>query len=159
MQPNAADDTAVDELLDAVSTLIRTWRSLGRRIPGRNMHSTLALLQLADLLDEGELRLGEIAERRGVDQSVVSRQVGEMQAHALVCRRPDPADGRASLVRLTPAGHELLDQARCVKRDLMRGALSRSPVGDVRTTARLIRALAAEVDARAAEPDLLAAQS
>lgn len=148
-------DAAVDELADAVTALVRTWRSAGRRLP-EGMHSTLAMLQLTALLDGGEHRLGEIAELRGVDQSVVSRQVGELQARGLVCRRPDPSDGRASLVRLTPDGHRLLDTAQRMKRELVRGALARSPVGDVRAAARLVADLAGELDNRLDGPDPLA---
>lgn len=148
-----AADVAVDELADAVSALVRTWRSVGRRVPDA-AHSTLALLQLTGLLDGGEHRLGEIAERRGVDQSVVSRQIGELGSRGLVCRRPDPTDGRATLVRLTPDGHELAAQARRLKRDLVRGALSRSPEVDVRTAASVIAALARELDARTGDPEL-----
>jgi DNA-binding MarR family transcriptional regulator len=149
-----ASDAAVDELADAVTALVRTWRSAGRRLP-EGMHSTLAMLQLTALLDGGEHRLGEIAGLRGVDQSVVSRQVGELQARGLVCRRPDPSDGRASLVRLTPDGHRLLDAAQRMKRELIRGALARRPVDDVRAAARLVADLAGELDTRLGDPDLV----
>ncbi len=147
-------DSAVDELADAVSALVRTWRSAGRRLPDPS-HSTLALLQLTGLLDDGEHRLGEIAERRGVDQSVISRQIGDLQARGLVCRRPDPDDGRATLVRLTPHGRELAARARDLKRDLVRGALARRPGTDLRTAARVVTALADELDARLDDPELL----
>ncbi|GAA3247305.1 MarR family transcriptional regulator [Pseudonocardia petroleophila] len=143
-------DDAVDELADAVTCLVRSWRGAGRRIPNAT-HSTLALLQLAGLLDEGEHRIGEIAELRGVDQSVVSRQVGELASRGLACRRPDPTDRRAGLVSLTPAGHELVERTRRLKRDLVRSALERSDAGDVHTVARLVVALAEEIDARAGD--------
>lgn len=143
-------DDAVDELADAVTTLVRSWRGAGRRVPNAT-HSTLALLQLAGLLDDGEHRIGEIAELRGVDQSVVSRQVGELAARGLACRRADPSDRRAGLVSLTPAGQALVEQTRRLKRDLVRSALERSDAGDVHTVARLVVALAEEIDARAGE--------
>ncbi|MBW0091454.1 winged helix-turn-helix transcriptional regulator [Pseudonocardia sp. KRD-184] len=141
-------DDAVDELADAVTHLVRKWRTAGRRVPNA-AHSTLALLQLAGLLDEGEHRIGEIAELRGVDQSVVSRQVGELQARGLACRRPDPSDRRAGLVSLTPDGHALVGRTRTLRRDLVRSALERSDAGDVHTVARLVAALAEEIEARA----------
>ena len=141
---------AVDELGDAVVTLVRTWRSVGRRAP-EGAQSTLAVLELARLLGDGEHRLSEIAELRGVDQSVISRQIGELEHRGLVCRRPDPSDRRASLVRLTPAGHDVLDHARALRQEWLRGALARSPVADVRTAARLVAALAEELHAKAHE--------
>lgn len=142
-------DAAVDELADAVSALVRTWRTAGRRVPEG---TPPAMLQLAGLLDDGEHRLGEIAGLRGVDQSVVSRQVGELQARGLVCRRPDPADGRASLVRLTPDGHALLGTAQRRGRAVVRGALARCAPGDVRTAARVVAAIAEELDERLGAP-------
>jgi len=159
MQLTTADkavDSAVDELGDAVFTLVRTWRSLGRRAP-EGSQSTLAVLELARLLGEGEHRLSEIAELRGVDQSVISRQIGELEQRNLVCRRPDPSDRRASLVRLTPAGQEVLERDGTLRREWLRGALARSPVDDVRTTALLVTALAEELAARALELGPLAA--
>ncbi len=145
------DDTVVDDLVDAVSALVRAWRSAGRQLPD---HTTMALLQLAGHLRDGEHRLGEIADRRGVDQSVVSRQVGELQARGLVCRRPDPSDGRAQLVRLTPAGEHLLARAAVVKRDVVRTAIARSPAADVPAVARFVATLAAEFAARAGDGGL-----
>jgi DNA-binding MarR family transcriptional regulator len=152
--PAVDGDAAVDELADAISALVRTWRGAARRLP-ESGHSIFALMQLTGLLDDGEHRLGEIAERRGVDQSVVSRQIGDLQARGLVCRRPDPSDGRATLVRLTPDGRELATRARALERDLVRGALSRRPGTDVRTAARVVAALADELDARLDDPDTL----
>jgi DNA-binding MarR family transcriptional regulator len=149
MQPIPAD-TAADDLVDAVVGLVRTWRGLGRRAP-EGSQSTLAVLELARLLGDGEHRLGEIAERRGVDQSVISRQVGELEQRGLVCRRADPSDRRACLVRLTPAGHEVLERARALRQDWLRGALARCPEDDVRGAARLLAALADELEARAHE--------
>ncbi|OLT17455.1 hypothetical protein BJF78_13050 [Pseudonocardia sp. CNS-139] len=155
-----ATDHAVDELGDAVVALVRTWRSLARRVPdgtqSAGSQSTLAVLEMARLIGDGERRLSEIAELRGVDQSVVSRQIGELEQRHLVCRRPDPSDRRASLVRLTPAGHEVLERSRKLRQDWLRGALARTPVADVRATARLVSALAEELEARSGELGVLA---
>lgn len=139
------DDAEVDELVDALSGLLRVWRNAGRQLPD---HTTMALLQLVGHLRDGEHRLGEIADRRGVDQSVVSRQIGELQARGLVCRRPDPSDGRAQLVRLTAAGEQLLARAAAVKREVVRTAIARHPATDVPVVARFMASLAAEFTAR-----------
>ena len=80
---------------------------------------------------------------------MVSRQIGDLEAHGLVCRRPDPADRRASLVRLTPDGLLLLDRARALRRSWLRDALARTPTADVRTAVELISALTAELAAHA----------
>src|SRR5690349_19479342 len=95
---------AAEALGDAVVALLHAYRQAARH----PAHTTLPLLELAQLLGRGEMRLGELATLRGVAQSVVSRQVGELEARGLVARRPDPADGRAGLVRLTAAGLAVL---------------------------------------------------
>lgn len=146
MQTISDSDRAVDELGDAVVELVRIWRCVGRRVADHQSPSPLGILEMARLLGDGEHRLSEIAELRGVDQSVISRQIGELQRQDLVSRRPDPSDRRASLVRLTPQGHALLESVRKLRQGWLRDALTRSRVDDVRTTARLIAALAEELD-------------
>ncbi len=151
--PGTVPDRAADQLADAVLALLRSWRTLTQRAAEGAAPSTMAVLELVRLLGDGERRLGEIAALRGVDQSVVSRQIGELEARRLVCRRPDPADRRASLVRLTPAGCELLAQGEAMRREWLHGALARLPDVDVLATARLVNALADEITARTAEHD------
>ena len=136
---------AADALGDAVIALVRAYRHALRH----PVTSTLPALELALLLAEGEQRLGELAARRGVCQSVVSRQVGELEARGLVVRRRDPADRRAGLVALTPAGRELLAEAAETRRTWVHDALAYQPDGDVRAAARLVQALADELDHRA----------
>lgn len=136
------DDTAV-VLGDAVVALVHAYQHAVR-------HSATALpaLETARLLGDGELRLGELAARRGVCQSVISRQVGELEARGLVARRPDPLDGRAGLVRLTPEGRALFDDAGNLRRAWLHDTVARHPEADVRAAARLMRSLADELDRR-----------
>ena len=91
---------------------------------------------------------GSGSSRRGVCQSVVSRQVGELEARGLVVRRRDPADRRAGLIQLTAAGRELLAEAADTRRTWVRDALAHHPHDDVRAATRLVRALADELDHR-----------
>jgi len=144
----AVDDRAVDDLGAAVAGLLRTWRCLSRR-SNESTRSGLNGLEMAMLIGEGEHRLSELAELRNVDQSVISRQIGDLEAHGLVCRRPDPADRRASLVQLTPDGLLLLERARGLRRSWLRDALARTPTLDVRTAVDLISALTAELTTHA----------
>jgi DNA-binding MarR family transcriptional regulator len=138
---------AADALGDAVIALVRAYRHALRH----PVASALPALELALLLAEGEHRLGELAARRGVCQSVVSRQVGELEARGLVVRRRDPADRRAGLVALTPAGRKLLAEAAETRRTWVHDALAHHhPDDDVRAAARLVQALADELEHRTA---------
>jgi len=144
------DDQAVDALSSAVIGLLHTWRLLNRR-SGENARSDLSAMEMASLIGEGEHRLSELAELRNVDQSVISRQIGDLSERGLVCRRPDPADRRASLVRLTPDGLLLLERVRLLRRTWLRDALARTPAVDVRTAAELISVMTAELAAHAGD--------
>ena len=75
-------------------------------------------MEMASLIGEGEHRLSELAELRNVDQSVISRQIGDLRPRVWSAGGPDPADRRASLVRLTPDGLLLLERARAAAPDL-----------------------------------------
>ncbi len=50
------------------------------------------------------LRLGELADRLGVTAPTTSDSVGALHRKGLVVKAPLPGDGRAVVVRLTPAG-------------------------------------------------------
>jgi DNA-binding MarR family transcriptional regulator len=146
----SAPPDAADALGDAVVALVRAYRHALRH----PIASTLPALELALLLADGELRLGELAARRGVCQSVISRQVGELEARGLVVRRRDPADRRAGLIALTPAGRELLAEAAETRRTWVHDALADHPDDDVRAATHLVQALADELDRRTATPHI-----
>lgn len=55
-----------------------------------------------------ELRMKDLAARTVLTRSRVSKLVDEMAAEGLVERRRDAADGRSSIVALTPAGRRAL---------------------------------------------------
>ena len=139
---------AVDALDEAVAGLVHAVGRAARR----PAHAALPALELAGLLAQGERRLGELATQRGVCQSVVSRQVGELEARGLVVRRPDPADRRAGLVSLTPAGRALLETAARTRRHWLHDALVRHPDEDLQAAVRVVRALADELDRRPPSP-------
>jgi DNA-binding MarR family transcriptional regulator len=62
---------------------------------------------LAALAHQGEIRAADVKDRTTLDKMQVSRALARLEAHGLVARAPDPADGRASRVRLLPTGNAL----------------------------------------------------
>lgn len=68
------------------------------------------LLELHDA-NEGCLRMQDLGERVVLSRSRVSRLVDDLERDGLVERRPDPADGRATLAHLTPAGRRMFRKA------------------------------------------------
>jgi DNA-binding MarR family transcriptional regulator len=70
------------------------------------------------ILRDNEPRLSELAEYLGLDKSSISGLIDRAEQRALVERRIDDADRRATRVRLTAAGREL---ARTAERDIVEG--------------------------------------
>ena len=58
-----------------------------------------------------EMRMSELADRCVISFSRVSRVVDELEQRGLLKRKPDPDDGRAMLVAITPAGAEHISAA------------------------------------------------
>jgi len=68
-----------------------------------------AFALLSRISDQGPIRLSVLACSVFLDVSTISRQVQDLEQSGWVVRERDPQDGRASLLRLTPAGHTVLE--------------------------------------------------
>ncbi|MCW2532040.1 MAG: transcriptional regulator, MarR family, partial [Blastococcus sp.] len=92
-----------DRLTSSVSQLVRTGRHVSSRaavqLYGELPSFGWALL--VPLERHGDQRCSVLALQVGVDVSVASRQIAVLERLGYVERRPDPQDGRASLLRLT----------------------------------------------------------
>ncbi|TCP57232.1 MarR family transcriptional regulator [Tamaricihabitans halophyticus] len=84
--------------------------------------ATISLL--GELHRCGECRPSELANRRMVDLSVISRQLGQLIDAGLVERRPAPEDGRAALVRASAAGEQALMRWKELHAELLQHALA-----------------------------------
>ncbi|WP_424187310.1 MarR family winged helix-turn-helix transcriptional regulator [Actinokineospora sp. G85] len=102
--------TTASELLESLRAVLRAGRAV-QQARADDLHTAPAAL-LGVLDREGAQRMGRLAERLDVDPSVVSRQVAGLIQAGLVSRRPDPDDGRASLLELTPTGTDCLARHR-----------------------------------------------
>ncbi|WP_409493386.1 MarR family winged helix-turn-helix transcriptional regulator [Amycolatopsis sp. cmx-11-12] len=109
---SSADDARVELMreLKAASQLQHAWiMQAWQDDPG--LHPAAAML-LSDLAKHGEARPSELAKRRFVDLSVVSRQISQLSAAGMVDRRPAPEDGRASIISISEQGHAELSRRR-----------------------------------------------
>ncbi len=59
-------------------------------------------------------RLTDLAAWAGMGLPAMAELVDEMEGHGLLVRRPDPSDGRAKLVTLTPAGWDAIRTGRAI---------------------------------------------
>lgn len=85
----------------------------------------------------------QMAERIGIDRTIMTYLIDELEGAGLVVRRPDPTDRRARRVELTPEGAAALRQAdgavKQVERNVLR-ALSDGDASNLR--AHLVAAVA-----------------
>lgn len=116
----------------------------------RKAASSLNLLQVVPA--DHPIRPSEIAARQHVHQSLVTRQVREMEDAGFLLVTANPADGRSCLVSLTPAG--IAELNRLTQAGLERFALfvREWPTDEVRTLTALLDKLQCSM-AQANAPD------
>ena len=75
---------------------------------------TVAQARIAQRIADDGSRLTDLAEQAQVTKQTASLLVTALEQEGLVERVPDPADGRARLIRLTPRGMAASNVARSV---------------------------------------------
>jgi MarR family transcriptional regulator, organic hydroperoxide resistance regulator len=85
----------------------------------------------------------DLAHSCSVEPPTVTRMVGRLEAAGLVTRTPDPADGRAVLVELTPAGEALREPVRQAWAELERRSTHELDPEERRRLVRLLGTVAA----------------
>jgi len=104
-----------------VGVLIRRVRRvIGER--ARAVHEGLqpsSYLLLAHLAESGPMRSSAVVEAFEIDKGAVSRQVQHLVDLGLVEREPDPDDGRATLLRVTPDATTRLAEVTRRRRELL----------------------------------------
>lgn len=129
-----------DRVERELSLLIRQARTL-MMTNASKVHTGLELSAYATLrlLDgEGPVRASMIGDRFALDKSTVSRQLSRLIDWGLVERKPDPSDGRAQLVAITPTGHERLTAISAERKQELRRLLERWEAHDVAEFGRLL---------------------
>lgn len=159
----------MDELLDSVDRLIAEWNAedptlevgtLGvvQRIKRVNAHIESALeanfaahgltgtgFGVISILirrgDPHEASQRELTDLLGLSAGTISLRIDKLEEQGLVARRPDPADGRSTLVRLLPDGRRRFDATAPVHLGLQERLLSALSREDSETLADLLRRL------------------
>ncbi|GAB2466822.1 DNA-binding MarR family transcriptional regulator [Conyzicola lurida] len=99
---------------------------------------TAGYLVLRYVMAHGPIRAGDIAAGLTMDKSAVSRQLTVLRDSGLIEARPDPEDGRASLVVASEKANERLDEFRVdLKADYQR-ILASWDAADIEAFARLL---------------------
>ena len=95
--------------------------------------------QVLSIADEGACsNQAMIATRLGLDRTVMTYLVDDLEKVGLVERRPDPADRRARQVVVTPQGRSLLETSTTRIRDVERSVLAGLSDAEVETFRSLL---------------------
>ncbi|HLR85522.1 MAG TPA: MarR family transcriptional regulator [Nocardioidaceae bacterium] len=140
----ATRDEGLHDLGWALGAVLRTWLKATSHavddLPGGPRG-----YQVLSMATGGPCRTqAAMAERIGVDRTVMTHLIDDLEAAGLVERRPDPSDRRARRVELTPRGRsryaELASRIDDVERAVLSG-LDDASVGELRDL--LLRAASA----------------
>ncbi len=148
----AADD--VDEDVDAVTSAVLTASRLLVAISARSLAAAEERVTLPQfrmlvvLASRRESKLAALAEVLAVNPSTALRMVDRLCTAKLVTRRVNPASRREVVLRLTPAGRQVVDEVTARRREEIAHTVQRLAP---RQRAALVRALRTFAEA-GAEP-------
>ncbi|MFE4665956.1 MarR family winged helix-turn-helix transcriptional regulator [Streptomyces sp. NPDC056716] len=136
-----AEATQYAELARQLTAVGAVKRDLARTLPPSCPAGSIAALMVID--QHGDIRIGQLAESLVVDMSVTSRHVAHLADRGLIERICDPADKRSRILRLTPTGHEVLDDMQRRTAALLAERLSGWTEGEIGELTRLMTRLRA----------------
>lgn len=113
----------------------------------RSLGQTTARWHLMSVISDGPRSVSSAARRLGLTRQSVQRVADQLVADGLARTRPDPADARAPLLALTPAGRRALDEL-VARSDAVRAtqlATTGLTVDDLTAARRVVRRLVAAV--------------
>ena len=131
--PATLDRTAAVEV---VATRLLPRASLITRLLLRETGVGRAEAGILGALEDGPLRITELAATQALAQPTVTQLVARLEEQGRVARGRHPGDGRVVLVSLTGEGRAALDGLRDVYRGALREALAGRSDADVRALAK-----------------------
>ena len=111
METVVATPEVTGPVIEVADTVVALMRSFGRAKARFMAESDIdwAVQQVLRHLDaHGPMRAAAVAETMQSDPSTISRQVAQLVKDGMVERRADPADGRASILVVTPKGDDVI---------------------------------------------------
>jgi DNA-binding MarR family transcriptional regulator len=115
--PTELDDA---QLLESASQLRSLVAKLRRRLAEQTSPADFTPSQIAvmsRLLNDGPATLTALAKAEAMRPQSMSAIVAALQADGVVEGRPDPSDGRQTILAVTDAARERFETARMIKND------------------------------------------
>jgi DNA-binding MarR family transcriptional regulator len=137
-QPDAGGDETLSEVFWSVA---RQLRHTSQEILAPWDITPSQLRALRVLMRRGEMRLSELSDQLRIAARSATEVVDGLEARALVERRPDADDRRATLVALTEEGLSVLDAIRAARGTETERAFGRLSQADRADLVRILRKL------------------
>jgi DNA-binding MarR family transcriptional regulator len=145
------DTFDADDVARLRFALGRISRLLERSVSSEGLTRT-QLSVLGTVSRRGPLGIGELAEIEGLNPTMLSRIVGKLDDIGLISRKPDPDDGRAAKVHITPAGNQMHQQLLNERSEVLAAMLHELPPAqsqELRDALPALEALTELIGARA----------
>jgi DNA-binding MarR family transcriptional regulator len=121
---------STEALADALhSAAIRLLRRL-RRVDDETGLSPARLSALSVIVFGGPLRITDLARAEQVRTPTITPIVASLEGAGLVTREVDQGDGRASVLRATAAGRDVMARGRARRVEALTAELRRLPAAD-----------------------------
>lgn len=146
----AAPPSNVVEIQHAISTIVAwstrndVYQETMRRAKCGLPRRTVWLL--GRLAKSEPIRLSELADALGVDNSTLTPQAQRLERDGLIARKPDPSDKRAALLHVTRTGQAALARLHKTRAEMFDEILAEWTDRDRAQAARVLTRLAEQLD-------------
>jgi DNA-binding MarR family transcriptional regulator len=153
--PASRIDAEPAAALIALRRIVRYLRLADREVEVTCRLSAAQLFVLHTLVETSGLSLAALAERTLTDQSSVSTVVARLVERGLVTRRVSTTDRRRAELRITAAGHRMVERAPHVPQAQLIAAIRAMPAARRGELVRALEGLVAAIGADAVAPRML----
>ena len=119
-----------DRAVERLTRSIEDFTSLFIRLPASDRLSFSALSVLHTLSRAGPCRLSDLVRTEQIKQPALTSAVARLERDGLVERRPDPRDGRASMLSLTADGQSVVSRRHADRADRLGSLIGRLSPAD-----------------------------
>lgn len=116
--------------VERLTRSIEDFNSLFIRLPAADRLNFSSLSVLHTLSRMGPCRLSELVRTEQIKQPALTSAVAKLERDGLIERRPDPCDGRASMLSLSAAGQSIVSRRHADRVARLRVLIDRLPPDD-----------------------------
>lgn len=137
-------DKAMDRFLQSLSRP-RAWDHMSARAGISVDRASAVMLQFLNQSEQQHCHLSDLAHKLGIEAPSVTRKVQQLEREGLVVRVIDPADKRASVLKTTVRGRQIVERLHKAKHELFSEVLQDWPAEDRTAFAHLFSKLAEDM--------------